>query len=228
MDLSKVTNAERAIVFATLMGPILAVQAQKFLEELREYRAAKLWIFRSLMTTRMQRESVDHVRALNMMDICFYGKRVFVWHRQTASEKKFAVSWKIYLNNLTTDIGGWSDSQQQIHFSHRNKQFNSLLSDIGAAVGYHFDEVHIEKAGYIPVAHDDNYTKQRQLLESAVHVLQDKQSIKMDVVSFPSDANTAENYQKMIAQISTITEGGALKVTTSWVVCMHVKQVCNH
>ena len=78
MDLSKVTNAERAIVFATLMGPILAVQAQKFLEELREYRAAKLWIFRSLMTTRMQRESVDHVRALNMMDICFYGKRVFV------------------------------------------------------------------------------------------------------------------------------------------------------
>ena len=215
MDLTKVTNAEWAIVFATLMGPILAIQAQKFLEELREYRDAKLWVFRSLMTTRMQRVSVDHVRALNMIDICFYGKRVFVWHRQTDVEKKVVTSWKIYLNNLATGIDGWSESQQQIHFSHRNKQFNSLLSDIGAAVGYHFDEVHIEKAGYIPIAHDDNETKQRQLLESAVHVLQGKQSIKMDIASFPSDPKIAENYQKMIAQIATITEGGALKVTSS-------------
>lgn len=215
MDLTRVTNAEWAIVFATLMGPILAVQAQKFLEELREYRAAKLWVFRSLMTTRMQRVSVDHVRALNMIDICFYGKRVFFWRRQTSVEKKVVTSWKIYLDNLTTGIDGWSESQQQIHFSHRNKQFNLLLSDIGAAVGYHFDEVHIEKAGYIPIAHDDNDTKQRQLLESAVHVLQGKQSIKMDVASFPSDPKIAENYQKMIAQIATITKGGALKVTSS-------------
>ena len=71
MDLTKVTSAEWAIVFATLLGPILAVQAQKVLEGLREYRAAKLWVFRSLMTTRMQRLSIDHVRTLNMIDICF-------------------------------------------------------------------------------------------------------------------------------------------------------------
>ena len=59
MDLTKVTSAEWVIVFATLLGPILAMQAQKFSEGLREYRAAKLWVFRSLMTTRMQRLSID-------------------------------------------------------------------------------------------------------------------------------------------------------------------------
>lgn len=78
-----------------------------------------------------------------------------------------------------------------------------------------FDEVHIEKAGYIPVAHDDNETKQRQLLESAVAVLQGKQSLKMDVASFPTNPQVAENYQKMIAQLASITGGGALKVSNT-------------
>ena len=32
MDLTKVTSAEWAIVFSTLLGPILVVQAQKLLE----------------------------------------------------------------------------------------------------------------------------------------------------------------------------------------------------
>ena len=215
MDLTKVTSAEWAIVFATLLGPILAVQAQKVLEGLREYRAAKLWVFRSLMTTRMQRLSIDHVRALNMIDICFYGRRIFVWHRQTAAEKKVATAWKIYLDNLATDVKEWPESRQQIHYNNRDKQFNSLLAAIGAAVDYHFDEVHIEKAGYIPVAHNDNETKQQQLLESAVGVLQGKQSIKMDVASFPSNPQVAEKYEKMIAQITAITEGGALKVSNT-------------
>ena len=215
MDLTKVTSAEWAIVFATLIGPILAVQAQKFLEGRREYRAAKLWVFRSLMTTRMQRLSIDHVRALNMIDICFYGQRVAVWHWQTEAEKKVATAWKIYLDNLTTDVKDWSEPRQQIHYSNRSNQFNSLLSAIGAAVDYYFDEVHIEKAGYIPVAHDDNETKQRQLLESAVAVLQGKQSLKMDVASFPTNPQVAENYQKMIAQLATITDGGALKVSNT-------------
>ena len=68
---------------------------------------------------------------------------------------------------------------------------------------------------YIPVAHNDNETKQQQLLESAVGVLQGKQSIKMDVSSFPSSPQVAEKYEKMIAQIAAITEGGALKVSNT-------------
>ncbi len=45
MDLTKVTTGEWVIVFATVMGPILAVQAQKFLERLREHQNGKLWVF---------------------------------------------------------------------------------------------------------------------------------------------------------------------------------------
>jgi hypothetical protein len=43
-----------AIVIATVMGPILAVQAQKYLERHRDQKRAKDTIFRVLMATKGQ------------------------------------------------------------------------------------------------------------------------------------------------------------------------------
>ena len=86
---------------------------------------------------------------------------------------------------------------------------------IGNAVDYNFDEIHIKKTGYIPVAHNDLETKQQQLLDSAVGVLQGRQAIKMEVTSLPTNPEVAANYQKMIAQFVTVTEDGTLKVSKS-------------
>ena len=49
-----------AIVFATLFGPILAVQAQKWLERNREIKQRRAWIFRTLMATRATTLSPVH------------------------------------------------------------------------------------------------------------------------------------------------------------------------
>ncbi|MFZ4655024.1 MAG: DUF6680 family protein [Methylococcaceae bacterium] len=54
-----------AIVFATLCGPVLAVQAQKWLEHGRAIKERRLWIFRTLIATRASRLSASHVDALN-------------------------------------------------------------------------------------------------------------------------------------------------------------------
>ena len=45
-------GADIAIVVATLLGPVLAVQAQKWLERGREITQRRAWIFRTLMATR--------------------------------------------------------------------------------------------------------------------------------------------------------------------------------
>ncbi|HEY3046817.1 MAG TPA: DUF6680 family protein [Polaromonas sp.] len=147
MDLSKMTSGEWVIVFATVMGPILAIQAQKFLEGLREYRNGKLWVFRTLMTTRHQqsRLSPDHVRALNMIDVSFYGNRFLFIRWQTKVEKKVATAWKAYLDNLSTDIYEWSESQKAFHLGERDRQFGVLIGAVAESVGYSFDEVHIKK-----------------------------------------------------------------------------------
>jgi cytochrome bd-type quinol oxidase subunit 1 len=61
------------IVASTLLGPILAVQAQKWVEVFRERRGRKLWVVQQLMATRAARVSAEHVQALNMIDLVFYG-----------------------------------------------------------------------------------------------------------------------------------------------------------
>jgi hypothetical protein len=57
-----------AIVAATLMGPVLAVQAQKWVEWATDRRRRRFSIFNTLMVTRGTRLDFDHVRALNSIE----------------------------------------------------------------------------------------------------------------------------------------------------------------
>jgi hypothetical protein len=59
------------IAAATVAGPILAVQAQKWVERATERRRARRSIFHALMSNRATRLSDDFVRALNLIDLEF-------------------------------------------------------------------------------------------------------------------------------------------------------------
>jgi hypothetical protein len=59
------------IVLATLGGPVIAVQTQKFIEGASENRRRKLAIFAALMANRATRFSDDYIRALNSIELGF-------------------------------------------------------------------------------------------------------------------------------------------------------------
>jgi hypothetical protein len=59
------------IVLATLGGPVLAVQTQKFIERASENRRQKLAIFATLMANRATRLNDDYIRALNSIELGF-------------------------------------------------------------------------------------------------------------------------------------------------------------
>ena len=63
-------------VIVTLISPVVAVQVQKFIKRYTDRKTLKIDIFKQLMATRSQnaRLSNEHVRALNMIDIAFYGR----------------------------------------------------------------------------------------------------------------------------------------------------------
>ncbi|WP_406935450.1 DUF6680 family protein [Acinetobacter seifertii] len=61
--------SDLAIIFATLLGPILAIQIQKLIEKRNFAHTRKVVLFEQLMATRATRLSPEHVRALNMIDI---------------------------------------------------------------------------------------------------------------------------------------------------------------
>ena len=75
------------LIVSTILGPVLAVQAQKWVERARERKNRKAWIFHTLMATRGNRTDVNHVQALNMIELGFYGYRFLGIHKRTKTEE---------------------------------------------------------------------------------------------------------------------------------------------
>jgi hypothetical protein len=211
MDFAKITPGEWVIVFATLLGPILAVQAQRFIDLLRERRKAKLWVFQTLMTTRATPLHYEHVKALNHIDLTFYGTRLFGHHWQSASERRVTDAWKVLLDNFAPD-GTLSEAQLEFHYAKRPELLTDMLAKIGKDVGFDFDPVHIRKAGYVPVAHDQEVRDQETLRKAFIELISGRQSLKMQVVSFPVNEQAAATHRTMIEQLVEASRSGELVV----------------
>ena len=137
------------MVLAVLVSPFLAVFVQRIIEEHKEKRGQKLWVFRTLMATRANKISPEHVQALNSIDL-FFDKE--------GSEKEIIEKWEEYLDHLALqlhendpDYKAKLDSWTQ----KGNDLFAELMSLMGKKVGYHFDKVKLKKGIYSPKGHGD-------------------------------------------------------------------------
>lgn len=146
------------MLLAVLIGPILAVQAQKYLEFLRERRVAKVRIFDALMATRAARTSMAHVEALNRIDLEYQGRRVMGRLKQSEGERQVSHAWKLYRDHLNRtfkpeELDNWGDKGTEL--------FIDLLYKMGNGLGYDFDKVELNKGAYSPVAHgqEENYQR---------------------------------------------------------------------
>jgi hypothetical protein len=76
-------------IIAILLGPVLAIQIQKYLGRQREEKDRRLRVFKTLMVTRGSVLSPAHVEALNSIDIEFSAKN--------GDDKNARDAWKAYL-----------------------------------------------------------------------------------------------------------------------------------
>lgn len=167
-------------ISAIFLGPILAVQIQKFIEYRNEHRNRKLSIFYTLMSTRAARLTKEHVSALNMIDIEFYGKIFFGKHKQSEGEKEITNAWKLYndhLNNKSPydnpDI--WNEKVDDL--------FTALLYAMAKYLGYDFDEVQLKRNCYRPLGHDDLELDLYKLRKGLVGVLDGERAVPMNLKS---------------------------------------------
>lgn len=169
------TSGDFAIVFATLMGPVLAVQAQKWIESLKETSEAKDLIFRSLMATRGSRLSPEHVRSLNMIDLTFYGKSA---SKRTKMEQDVLDAWKEYLDHLY-ELFPEDQAEAKVVQAQREELMTNLLSAIATERGLKFDRVQLKKGSYMPIGFEQQDQKQKALLDGAVKVFNGEGVIKV-------------------------------------------------
>jgi hypothetical protein len=156
-------------IAAVILGPILAVQADKYLQTLRDRKTRKAWIFRELMVTRSTTLSPRHVEALNGIQMEFAG--------DNKREREVIDAWQLYLTNLN-DRG---EPQAQI-WAARVELLHELLHKMAISLKYtHFNKARIKNEGYIPQYFADIEKENNELRKSAAEVFSGRERLKVEV-----------------------------------------------
>ena len=176
-----------AIVLATLLGPIFAVQAQRFIDLRREKRQRRLNVFYTLMRTRGSPLAMDHVNALNGVPLEFAG-----------SEGKIAAvrtAWKVYMNHLSKNASdqGWGQKRSELLID--------MLQKMGESLNYKFDTVELEKDIYSPIAHGQIEFDQDTIRRGVAALFRGETSLPMVVREFPSDNDTAAHLKSVLTKL---------------------------
>jgi hypothetical protein len=181
-----ITISDWLMMLAVVLGPILAVQIQKFIERKSESKNNKLKVFQSLMTTRASTLAYQHVSALNMVGLEFNEKKY----------SKVVNAWKTYLDHLSSypkdDL-----NMQKVWSEKRDDQLSDLLYEMGISLNFDFDKVHIKKAGYFPQAYVDQEMQNNFIRRELTEILLGNKSIPMSVVEFPTDNEALESQKDL-------------------------------
>jgi len=211
------TFTDTALIAATLLGPVLAVQAQKYLESWRDETDRRKKIFKTLMATRAARLDPTHIQALNLIDIEF-----------PATKKRFKrvrSAWKAYFTNLSENVP--EDKQvQAVYFAKRQELLTDMLYEMGSALGYDFDKTQIAKDVYSTIFHENLEADVQTMRTKILEILTGKAALPMAVVHFPNDADAVANqaeYLKLMAEhmrqgkpwpVTVVDDSNAAKVVT--------------
>jgi hypothetical protein len=143
-----------AVVIATLLGPVLAVYVTRKVDEERRVRDRRLDIFRSLMATRRAPLSSDKARALNLVEIEFYGiTPVEGAHREVMA----------HINTQQPLPAGWEDRHRTL--------VTKLLSEMAKILNYNLQQLDVLEGGYYPQGFADIELEQQAVRRALIQVL---------------------------------------------------------
>ncbi|MAX50629.1 MAG: hypothetical protein CMH22_01455 [Methylophaga sp.] len=179
---------------AVILGPILAVQAQKFIERTQEKKNRRMALFKTLMSTRAERLNRDHVQALNMIDIEFYGRLLpFLKTRyQTRKEQAVTHAWKSYNSHLNQK-DEYESLEQWIKKG--DELFTNMLYAITQSLNYDYDKVQLQRDCYRPIAHGNIENTQLAILDGLDQLVNKGRPLPMYVVNFPPQEQADNNEQ---------------------------------
>ncbi len=169
-------------IAATILGPVLAVQAQKAVESIREINDRKTAVFDKLMATRASRVSPEHVQALNMIDIAFYGRTRLGIRGRSKTEHAVLDAWREYHDHLGIKADGagiplWNVTSQEL--------FINLLFAMSRDLHYTFDRVQLKRGAYSPMAHGELEIEQASLRRAAIRAFSGEVPLRMEIAAAP-------------------------------------------
>ncbi|MCM1031171.1 MAG: hypothetical protein NC410_07025 [Oscillibacter sp.] len=158
-------------ICAIILGPIFAVQIEKYLERRRENKNRRLSIFKTLMATRGSVLSWNHVEALNRIDLEFSGNKKF---------EKVIQAWKAYFDNLSQK---YTPEEEVIWVNKNQDLLADLLYEMGHSLGFGFDKILIKRNVYSPVGHAKIEFEQEKIRKSMLEILSGDKGFPITLIS---------------------------------------------
>ena len=198
------------VVFATLAGPIIAVQTQKWIERATENHRRKTWIFTALMANRATHLADDYVKALNLIDIEFLPGRF-------RSRKNRAVinAWRALFGELNNGLRQGETDQQLINAWNQrcDDRLVELLAAMSDALGYSFSQEELRRGIYYPRGHVEREQAQLAILNGVRLIVEGRQSLPINITEAPGSPELAQLQSQLTEKMVTAYgEDGALKV----------------
>jgi hypothetical protein len=162
-------------IIAIILGPIMAVVITRWADNRRHLRQRRMAIFRDLMGTRRMRLNVDHVRALNLVEIEF------------SKEKLVIDMWRDYMENLSQRVDiNWPKAQTDQFFDGQEKLLARLLHAIAKSLKFEIDQLDIFKGGYLPQGWSDDDIQQHALRNLLIELLRGNRALSVTPVVNPT------------------------------------------
>lgn len=201
---------EWLLITGTVLGPILAVQAQKWLERSREAKNRREWVFLQLMATRQQRLSLDHVRALNSIDLTFYGSRRFGRLARASKYQDVLDSWQTYRTHLGNAPGPTPEDGELLAWNSRGDElFVNLLEKLAIATEFEFKREELKSGSYLPRWHGDTEAEQEQVRRLVLEVLRGERLLPLAVRDMPRDETALAQMMALQGRMVTAIEAMA-------------------
>jgi|SRR6266542_2765316 len=164
---------------AIFLGPVFAVWVSMRREESRRKAERRLGVFRDLMTTRQTMMSADHVRAINSIQVDFYGDTPVI------------EAWKAYVDHLGLTVDQ-SPGALERWFERGQDFFFVLLDRMSKAVGYEIDPTDIRRLSYRPRAHGDWEEMQTATARNWAEIVAGRRPLRVVTESAPpADTQTS-------------------------------------
>lgn len=184
-----ITSYEFISVSAILLGPILAIIASQVIENLREKRARKMEIFRTLMRTRRTPVVPEHVGALNLIEIEF-AKRAKIIDAWKELLRHFADEHTRKPNevNSPTDPHELLDERDRKYANRLHNERQSLLAKLLHAIardlGHKAEQLEIFEGGYSPQGWSNVEEEQRAMRKFVLDLYLGRRVVPVGVMEY--------------------------------------------
>lgn len=164
-----------AIVIATVAGPILAVYASDLRAQHRRTYENKEKVFHVLMATRGARMQLEHVAALNRIELAF----------PRSKHPNVVDTWELYLKHLGDDQGQSQEKEIFDRWAEKaNDLFHNMLEAMAKDLNIPFSKTSSKYNSYYPIGYSRVENENHELRRLLLELLRNERFLNMNAVVY--------------------------------------------